>query len=508
MSLNPVQFGAEVIDQFGRFLMTSFPIADPDMEAQVREHLRLFDHCLRLRDQNAAEGVVALLVYPMNALADDQLRRLRRLLAGTRIPFGRYTGVTPEEGDPEQGRMAHSRAYTPAEQKLLDAGREEDVPIPREECFSRRSILERRPRILLTNYSQLEYLLLRDKDLAVFRDAPLRFLVMDDFVQGYQGLACSLEPDGRPRVTFDGSAGHDASGARLFPLVLCRSCGQHYLKLVAEEPVAMNGVGVRTTRSPDDRHEMEDGEGTVYLTNRLVGHDEDQDQERVGWLCRVCGALHDAPSDRCGNASCAMAGTLVRVIVHEGDMKTCLACSTAAKGYEEIVTAARSSEVADVNILAQSMLAAMPEESFQKLLIFTDNRQDAAFQAGWMEERSRRYRLRHLLFSTLEREPDHVWSLEKLTERLVDLAKDHGIIAHGAWDLEEDNVTRVRWFLLQEFASTATTSCSTGTARSSYWWTWAWRLPRSTTSSPSCCRTNPILTRPTATPRPTSPRCP
>jgi len=40
MSLTPVQFGAEVIDQFGRFLMTSFPIADPDMEAQVREHLR------------------------------------------------------------------------------------------------------------------------------------------------------------------------------------------------------------------------------------------------------------------------------------------------------------------------------------------------------------------------------------------------------------------------------------------------------------------------------------
>ncbi len=40
MSLNPVQFGAEVIDQFGRYLMTTFPIADQDMEAQVREHLR------------------------------------------------------------------------------------------------------------------------------------------------------------------------------------------------------------------------------------------------------------------------------------------------------------------------------------------------------------------------------------------------------------------------------------------------------------------------------------
>jgi hypothetical protein len=40
MSLNPVQFGTEVVDQFGRYLMTTFPIADPRMEAQVREALR------------------------------------------------------------------------------------------------------------------------------------------------------------------------------------------------------------------------------------------------------------------------------------------------------------------------------------------------------------------------------------------------------------------------------------------------------------------------------------
>ena len=39
MSLNPVQFGAEVIDQFGRYLMTTFPIADEAMEAQVKAHL-------------------------------------------------------------------------------------------------------------------------------------------------------------------------------------------------------------------------------------------------------------------------------------------------------------------------------------------------------------------------------------------------------------------------------------------------------------------------------------
>ena len=42
-------------------------------------------------------GVRALLLYPMNALANDQLRRLRELLRDTpAITFGRYTGETQE----------------------------------------------------------------------------------------------------------------------------------------------------------------------------------------------------------------------------------------------------------------------------------------------------------------------------------------------------------------------------------------------------------------------------
>ena len=32
----------------------------------------------------------------MNALAEDQLGRLRSLLAGTGIPFGMYVGKTPD----------------------------------------------------------------------------------------------------------------------------------------------------------------------------------------------------------------------------------------------------------------------------------------------------------------------------------------------------------------------------------------------------------------------------
>lgn len=52
--------------------------------------------CLELRDQKAPPGITAVFVYPMNALAEDQLGRLRGLLAGTGIPFGMYVGKTPQ----------------------------------------------------------------------------------------------------------------------------------------------------------------------------------------------------------------------------------------------------------------------------------------------------------------------------------------------------------------------------------------------------------------------------
>ena len=60
--------------------------------------------CLELRDQGAAAGISAVIVYPMNALAEDQLIRLRSLLAGTGIPFGMYVGKTPERESEVTGK--------------------------------------------------------------------------------------------------------------------------------------------------------------------------------------------------------------------------------------------------------------------------------------------------------------------------------------------------------------------------------------------------------------------
>ncbi|HRX87181.1 MAG TPA: helicase-related protein, partial [Phycisphaerae bacterium] len=54
----------------------------------------------------------------------------------------------------------------------------------------------------------------------------------------------------------------------------------------------------------------------------------------------------------------------------------------------------RATNVADVHVLAQDMLHYSERP---RLLVFCDNRQDAAFQAGWMKDHARRFRLRALM---------------------------------------------------------------------------------------------------------------
>ena len=95
-------------------------------------------------------GVRALLIYPMNALVNDQLDRLRGLLAGTSITFGRYTS---ELAQTEQ--QARERIKDPLPNEV----------ICRDEIQHGIKI----PQILITNYAMLEYLLLRPDDSILFQ---------------------------------------------------------------------------------------------------------------------------------------------------------------------------------------------------------------------------------------------------------------------------------------------------------------------------------------------------
>lgn len=121
-------------------------------------------------DGKVSPGVRALLLYPMNALANDQLKRLRNILAKTpEITFGRYTGDTRNtEGD---AAAAFERQF-PGETRLPN------------ELLSREAMRANPPHLLLTNYAMLEYLLLRPADLDLFQspgsEETWRFIVVDE----------------------------------------------------------------------------------------------------------------------------------------------------------------------------------------------------------------------------------------------------------------------------------------------------------------------------------------
>jgi hypothetical protein len=141
--------------------------------------------CLELKDAGAAAGISAIIVYPMNALAEDQLWRLRSLLAGTGIPFGMYVGKTPEREAEVTGirlPVGSSRADYEARLAQVRRERRSEAVYPPEEVCSREVMRTpgRQPRILLTNAKQLELLLTRQIDVELFADARLDFLVFDE----------------------------------------------------------------------------------------------------------------------------------------------------------------------------------------------------------------------------------------------------------------------------------------------------------------------------------------
>jgi ATP-dependent helicase YprA (DUF1998 family) len=87
----------------------------------------IISRCLRLRDEGAPAGIVAVLVYPMNTLAEDQLERLRGLLVGTGVTFGMYVGKTPERRADVTGRRLRdgaSRADNDAARQQRERDRE------------------------------------------------------------------------------------------------------------------------------------------------------------------------------------------------------------------------------------------------------------------------------------------------------------------------------------------------------------------------------------------------
>ncbi|MBN1247611.1 MAG: DEAD/DEAH box helicase [Anaerolineae bacterium] len=132
----------------------------------------IVSEALRMRDRGVA-GIKAVIVYPMNALANSQYDDFAARLHGSGLTLARYTGDTPfsESVALEQYQRATGRD-TPYDSEVLSREQIQTPPVPD---------------ILMTNYVMLELLLTRFEDRKLFATpGVLRFLVLDE-VHTYTG---------------------------------------------------------------------------------------------------------------------------------------------------------------------------------------------------------------------------------------------------------------------------------------------------------------------------------
>jgi len=141
-----------------------------------------------------AADVRAMILYPMNALVNDQIRRLRGILRyAPFITFGKYTGELDPIGDEYEVRQQLA-GHIPQHQNALDAaaqgaewsgaGFDDEVPLQNE--VTRRSVWHRSPaHILVTNYSMLERLLLQPEASTLFQNL-WKFIILDE-AHSYDG---------------------------------------------------------------------------------------------------------------------------------------------------------------------------------------------------------------------------------------------------------------------------------------------------------------------------------
>ena len=456
-------------------------------------------------------GVRAMVLYPMNALANDQRERLgaicqnlKEARSGFEPTFGQYIGQTPVNAG-DQRRNAAARA----------ADR-----LPRELVF-RDEMRRSPPHILLTNYSMLEYLLIRPKDSPLFdggRGQHWQFIVLDEAHQyrGARGMEMGMLirrlkqrlRDGGRRGPFrciatsatitSGQGGEDRRAVAEFATELF---GEPF-----STPSIVFGESLRTDRDGPPRRyhaflralegaflvhrqgadavvlnrKIESGEGAAgepleialcrecgqhyYVgrehRGRLREADRDPSHPSFGvdyylptedgdeLLCRRCGALsRSTPGCDCG--------ATIRVSKcesheqHPDQLKQCAVCGYRPSGAGDPVQEIVHGSDGPNTVIATALHELLPE-SRRKVLAFADSRQEAAFFAWYAEDSYGKLRDRNLILRAIMSEPvaEEGLSIDDLRSRLLREWDAAGLFSEA--DTREQRTRQVLTSILRE----------------------------------------------------------
>lgn len=249
------------------------------------------------------------------------------------------------------------------------------------------------------------------------------------FFHGIYDVWMCLNPACR-RLLFHGAGECPACGSAALNAAICRTCGQDFVKARVEGDNDEKIVGTAGFESDDK---------TIFLTQRL--HELPTEEEEEGgekpktksssrkkgdglqpiFLCSGCGQ----PGAQEGNCS-SCGGPVATWLAHRGKLNTCPSCGeTYTRG--DIVTPLRTGTASAVSTLMTHHLDFLPDKE-RKLLVFADNRQDAAHQAGYTADKHRNFALRHIVASVVEGKGKSGMSASELVHAMLERYKRIGII--------------------------------------------------------------------------------
>ena len=127
------------------------------------------DYCLKNKDK---KGVKAIIIYPMNALANDQKRRISEIVDKTSLKFAIFTGDTKSRNDIN----------------LDEVNEYQENQVSKNQILYREDIVKEQPDILITNYVMLDKILTNKKYLPLIANSKdtMKFIVLDE-VHTYKG---------------------------------------------------------------------------------------------------------------------------------------------------------------------------------------------------------------------------------------------------------------------------------------------------------------------------------
>lgn len=266
------------------------------------------------------------------------------------------------------------------------------------------------------------------------KEPPLLRPKLHTFFHGVYDVGLCMNPACRKLAT-DGSDSCRHCGSAVRPAVLCRTCGQDFVK------VRFDPDQPEQTVANDD---FASDEGTRFITPYLVGEQSDIDDEnedndseddeprprrrrqtaaekrlKKQYVDHVQGRVFDTRPDGVPEENLSEQHVLT------GRGTTCPVCNSRyTRG--DVLTLLRTGVASSVSVLGTHHLDRVPENE-RKLLIFADNRQDAAHQAGYMSDRHRQFALRHAIEAAVTEAGPNGIALQDLPNRVREIFQKIGL---------------------------------------------------------------------------------